>query len=590
MRVLMFGWEFPPHVSGGLGTACYGMTHALASRGTDILFVLPCLLSAPAEPAEPAGQGRKEQTATSPSPPEAPVADIQKTTPQKPEGSTTLQGVGTIPATSPVSTSASTLVSAPAPAPAPMPAPAPALGRITTEAAAARRLQLMSASSVFSPDGGFTQAAEVSRQVNRQVNQELGYEHGHEHSQGKWEEHVRVHPVGSSLFAYATPESYQQRIWETSTGSRSEVGSQPGGSTPFSGASPSFFDQGHAGSDGGFAGAPHDGSSCGTGDGTGGGYEQPYTLKGGYGPDLMTEVYRFGEAAGAIALREQFDVIHVHDWMTYPAGMAAKRLTGKPLVAHIHATEYDRSGLNINREVARIEQAGMLAADRVVAVSHYTRELIMRRYGIPADKISVVHNAVARSEAPAAYHVPEGCENEKRVLFMGRVTYQKGPEYFVEAAHLVLRRMPGVRFVMAGSGDMLSRMVRRVAQLRMGSRFHFTGFLKGGMVDQMYATSDLYVMPSVSEPFGIAPLEAMVYDTPVLLSRQSGVAEVVKNALKVDFWDIREMANKICAVLAYPRLAAAVVSNCREELKSIKWENSADLLNAIYRNVCARRD
>lgn len=554
MRVLMFGWEFPPHVSGGLGTACYGMTHALASRGTDILFVLPCLLSTPAEPA---GQIRKEQTAASPSPPKPPAVDVK---PQEPRaGSTTLQGVGTIPATPGV--------------PSPAPAPAPALGRITTEDAAARRLRLLSASSVFSPDAGFTQATEASRQVSRQINREFGRE--------TWEEHVRVQPVASSLFAYATPESYQQRIWETSTDSHSEIVHQPGGNTPFSGASPASFTQEHTGSDGGFADAPS---------GTGGGSGQACTLKGGYGPDLMTEVYRFGEAAGAIALREQFDVIHVHDWMTYPAGMAAKRLTGKPLVAHIHATEYDRSGLNINREVARIEQAGMMAADRVVAVSHYTRELIMRRYGIPGDKISVVHNAVARSEAPAAYHVPAGCENEKRVLFMGRVTYQKGPEYFVEAAHLVLHRMPSVRFVMAGSGDMLSRMVRRVAQLRMGSRFHFTGFLKGGMVDQMYATSDLYVMPSVSEPFGIAPLEAMVYDTPVLLSRQSGVAEVVKNALKVDFWDIREMANKICAVLAYPRLAAAVVSNCREELKSIKWENSADLLNAIYRNVCARRD
>lgn len=206
----------------------------------------------------------------------------------------------------------------------------------------------------------------------------------------------------------------------------------------------------------------------------------------------------------------------------------------------------------------------------------------MRQYGIPGDKIEVVHNAVSRSEADRVYAVPERCAHEKRVLFMGRVTFQKGPDYFVEAAKLVLDRIPDVRFVMAGSGDMLPNMVRRVAQLRIGSHFHFTGFLKDEEVDHMYAVSDLYVMPSVSEPFGIAPLEAMAYDVPVLISRQSGVAEVVRNAIKVDFWDIREMANKICAILSYPFLAAEEVRNCREELKAIRWENVADRLNAIY--------
>ena len=231
---------------------------------------------------------------------------------------------------------------------------------------------------------------------------------------------------------------------------------------------------------------------------------------------------------------------------------------------------------------AGIERAGLEAADRVVAVSHYTKRLVMRQYGIPGDKIEVVHNAVSRSEADRVYAVPERCAHEKRVLFMGRVTFQKGPDYFVEAAKLVLDRIPDVRFVMAGSGDMLPNMVRRVAQLRIGSHFHFTGFLKDEEVDHMYAVSDLYVMPSVSEPFGIAPLEAMAYDVPVLISRQSGVAEVVRNAIKVDFWDIREMANKICAILSYPFLAAEEVRNCREELKAIRWENVADRLNAIY--------
>ena len=308
-------------------------------------------------------------------------------------------------------------------------------------------------------------------------------------------------------------------------------------------------------------------------------------LHGGYGPDLMSEVYRYACAAVAIARKARFDVIHVHDWMTYPAGILVRKLTGKPLVAHIHALEHDRSGDNMNRDVAGIERAGLEAADRVVAVSHYTKRLVMRQYGIPGDKIKVVHNAVSRSEADRVYAVPERCAHEKRVLFMGRVTFQKGPEYFVEAAKLVLGRIPDVRFVMAGSGDMLPNMVRRVAQLRIGSHFHFTGFLKDEEVDRMYAMSDLYVMPSVSEPFGIAPLEAMAYDVPVLISRQSGVAEVVRNAIKVDFWDIREMANKICAILSYPFLAAEEVRNCREELKTIRWENVADRLNAVYEQL-----
>ena len=313
-------------------------------------------------------------------------------------------------------------------------------------------------------------------------------------------------------------------------------------------------------------------------------------LHGGYGPDLMSEVYRYGKAAAALALREGakdgFDVIHAHDWMTYPAGMLAKTMTGKPLVVHLHATEYDRSGEHINEAVAAVEKAGLLAADLVIAVSHLTRNTAIRRYGVPPEKIVVVYNAVSRRNVGPRGDVPELCRKEKRVLFLGRVTFQKGPDYFVEAARLVLDTLPDVRFIMAGSGDMLPRMVRRVSQLRMGSRFHFTGFMRGADVDRMYALSDLYVMPSVSEPFGIAPLEAMLYDVPVLLSRQSGVSEILRNALKVDFWDTREMANNICAVLSYPRLAEEMVKNCREELKSITWDRAAEGILDAYNTVC----
>ncbi len=438
MRVLMFGWEFPPYKSGGLGTACYGMTQALARKGTEILFVLPRM--------DP-GKGVRLE----------------------------------------------------------------------------KRLSLCSASG--------TRVARTSRNVRlREDVREL------------WRERLHVEHVDSLLFPYDTPESYEVR--------RREVERRE-------------------------ARGRHEETSVST-------RETVLHLHGGYGPDLMSEVYRYGCAAAAIAQKARFDVIHVHDWMTYPAGMIVREMTGKPLIAHIHALEHDRSGDNMNPEVARIERAGLEAADRVIAVSHYTKRLVMQQYGIPGEKIDVVHNAVSRSEADRVYAAPARGDDEKRVLFMGRVTFQKGPDYFVEAAKLVLDRLPRTRFIMAGSGDMLPNMVRRGSQLRIGSRFHFTGFLKGEEVDRMYALSDLYVMPSVSEPFGIAPLEAMAYDVPVLISRQSGVAEVVHNAIKVDFWDVREMANKICAMLSYPPLAAEVVKNCREELKSIRWENAADRLNAVY--------
>jgi glycosyltransferase involved in cell wall biosynthesis len=312
-------------------------------------------------------------------------------------------------------------------------------------------------------------------------------------------------------------------------------------------------------------------------------------LRGGYGPDLMSEVFRYSQAAAAIALQEDFDVIHAHDWMTYPAGMLIKRLTGKPLVTHIHATEFDRSGRDTNHEVESIERMGMEYADLVVAVSHFTNNIVQTNYGIPAEKMRVVHNAVARSDVQAKYVVAPEQRHEKRVLFLGRVTFQKGPDYFIEAAKLVLDIMPHVRFFMAGSGDMLPRIISRAGQLRIGNRFHFTGFLRGKDVDRIFAISDLYVMPSVSEPFGITPLEAMLYDVPVLLSKQSGVSEVLQHALKVDFWDTREMANKICAVLSYPRLAEVMVKNCREEMRNIRWSNAAELLNTLYRELSARR-
>jgi len=439
MRVFMLGWEFPPHISGGLGTACFGMTQALARTGTEVVFVLP---------------------------------------------------------------------------------------RMTEAAGSGGNVSLRSASGTH---------------VRHEV-MSLGTS-----IRELWEDRLTICPVDSLLAPYATPESYEEYIrWRQQAG--------------LAGTSEVIRDA----------------------------WEGLVELRGGYGPDLMSEVFRYSQAAATIALQENFDVIHAHDWMTYPAGMLIKKLTGKALVTHIHATEFDRSGEGVNHEVARIERMGMEHADLVVAVSHFTSNIVQTRYGIPAEKTRVVHNAVARSDVQAKYVLSPEQRHEKRVLFLGRVTFQKGPDYFIESAKLVLDVMPHVRFFMAGSGDMLPRIIRRAGQLRIGNRFHFTGFLRGKDVDRIFAISDLYVMPSVSEPFGITPLEAMLYDVPVLLSKQSGVSEVLQHALKVDFWDTREMANKICAVLSYPRLAEVMVKNCREEMRNIRWSNVAELLNSVYRELSAR--
>ena len=300
-----------------------------------------------------------------------------------------------------------------------------------------------------------------------------------------------------------------------------------------------------------------------------------------YGPNLFAEVIRYAKEAGVIAEYQSFDVIHAHDWMTVFAGLYAKKVSGKPLVLHIHSLEFDRSGEHVNEAIYYLERFGMVLCDHVIAVSNYTKNLIIKHYGIDPDKISVVHNAVSREEAPKVYHW-EKSQDKKIVLFIGRITFQKGPDYFVEAAARVLKEFPEVTFVMAGAGDMMPRMIERVAELQIGKNFHFTGFLYGTEVERIFSMSDLYVMPSVSEPFGISPLEAMVYDVPVIISRQSGVAEIIDHVLKVDFWDVDEIANKIIAILRYPSLVAEIVERSREQLRSIHWEKAAEKIVEVY--------
>ncbi|HOW31844.1 MAG TPA: glycosyltransferase family 4 protein, partial [Bacteroidales bacterium] len=367
MKVLMFGWEFPPHITGGLGTACFGMTKGLLKHGIEVLFVVP-----------------------------------------------------------------------------------KAYGDESQEA-----VRLINAS-------------DVTVKMREPVFQDY------------WNQ-ITFMEIGSNLIPYVGPVEFEKMVAEDLRTTEEKM-------------SPVFAER--------------------------------FSFSGKYGQDLMTEVSRYALIGATLASEQQFDIIHAHDWLTYPAGVAAKHVSGKPLVVHMHATEFDRSGENVNSNVYDIERKGMEEADRVITVSNLTRNIVIERYGINPDKVFTVHNAVEPIEkaelANSEKHV-----KEKVVTFLGRITFQKGPEYFIEAAKKVLERDKNVRFVMAGTGDLMEKMIRRAAKLRIASNFHFTGFLKGENVDRMFAMSDVYVMPSVSEPFGISPLEAMRSNVPVVISKQSGVAEVL---------------------------------------------------------------
>ena len=427
----MFGWEFPPHIAGGLGTACYGMTRGLARNGVEVVFVMP------------RAYGDEDQ----------------------------------------------------------------------------RFVRVVNASDV----------------------ETIGTR-DHEFSEELLEKVSFIH-IDSNMLPYISPEEYA-----------------------------AYHDEFVR------SGRTHEWTDV---------WKQRYTFSGKYGANLMEEVARYAMVAAQVAkdLEGQFDVIHAHDWLTYFAGIAAKRVSGKPLVVHMHATEFDRSGENINRRVYAIEKAGMQAADRVIAVSELTRRIVIGKYGIPADKVVTVHNAVRFGESEEA--APERAVKDKVVTFLGRITYQKGPDYFVEAAAKVLQRVSDVRFVMAGSGDLMNHVVRRVAQLGIADRFHFTGFLKGGEVQRMFRLSDVYVMPSVSEPFGISPLEAMRSGVPVIISRQSGVAEVLDYAIKVNYWDVDALADAIYGLLTYPALGRMFALKGLEEVTGLKWTNAAAKIKTVYETVVA---
>jgi glycosyltransferase involved in cell wall biosynthesis len=275
--------------------------------------------------------------------------------------------------------------------------------------------------------------------------------------------------------------------------------------------------------------------------------------------------------------------------MTYPAAMAVAKESGKPFVAQVHSTEFDRSGEHINQNIYDIERAGMHSANKVIAVSNYTRNIVISRYGVPATKVEVAYNGVDPNNGNGRHCTEQTLprKNDKIVLFLGRITMQKGPEYFLRAAKKVSEKIDNVKFIMAGDGDMLYRIIDEAAWLGIGSKVLFTRFLHGEDVDKAYRRADLYVMSSVSEPFGIAALEALQNGVPVIVSKNSGVAEALVNALKVDFWDINEMANKMYAVLKRPPLHKMLSENGRSEAYRFRWEDTAERVMQIYEQVLA---
>ncbi len=315
-----------------------------------------------------------------------------------------------------------------------------------------------------------------------------------------------------------------------------------------------------------------------------------YGLPASVSGNLVERVRDYALKAGAIALENKHSVIHAHDWLSYPAGIAAKEASGKPLVVHIHATEFDRNGGgdNVNKDVYNIELEGFRKADMVVAVSERTKKKVVEKYGISPKKVKVVYNGIEFNNNSAVIeHNLEKLKKDgnKIVLFVGRITLQKGPDYFVSMAEKVLAHEPKTFFVISGSGDMKGKMIKKVAEKGLSSKFIFCGFLRNKELDQVYKAADMFVMPSVSEPFGLVPLEAMISEVPVLVSKESGVSEILSSALKSHFWDIDDMADKVISVLRHKKLKNHLSSEGREEVKTIHWKKAAQSLISLYNSL-----
>ena len=309
--------------------------------------------------------------------------------------------------------------------------------------------------------------------------------------------------------------------------------------------------------------------------------EGKFVFSGDYGQNLFQEIANYAVIAEKLAREIDFDVIHVHDWMTFPAGLAAKRISGKLLVVHVHSTEFDRSGSSVNPTICAIESEGLDSADKIITVSNLTRSVVIEKYNVNPEKVITVYNAVEPVRSGVTKTSGEYTK-DKVVSFLGRITMQKGPEYFVEAASLVLQKMKNVRFVLAGKGDLLNEMNEKVSILGISSYFKFPGFVAESEIAELFQASDVFVMPSVSEPFGIVTLEAMQAGVPAVISKQSGVSEVVQNAIKVDYWDIQAMADAIYTLLINQEYGIRLGEKGKKEAGKLIWKNVASEVNKIY--------
>lgn len=424
MNVLMFGWEFPPNISGGLGTACYGIVKGLTTCGdVNVTFVVPKAFG-------------NEKSAN---------------------------------------------------------------------------IQLISADDIS-------------------VGSEILYPKG--------STSLSMLEVPSKLVPYLTPESFAERYQSSSElkeKSQTEIVKE----------------------------------------------STKINFSGNYGPNLFEEINNYAIVAKTIAQNNQFELIHAHDWLTFPAAIAAKQISGKPLVVHIHSTDFDRSGGSINPAIYDIEKKGMDEADQIITVSNRIKSRLIEQYRIPSEKITTVYNAIDSKFDENLSEIKKKGKH-KIVTFLGRITIQKGPEYFIEVARMVISRMKNVHFVMAGNGEMRNRIVELCARYRISDRFHFAGFLNGNEVSEMLHQSDIFIMPSVSEPFGIVPLEAMHANVPVIISLQSGVSELIRNVVKTDFWDVHAMADAIHGILKYKKLSKTLISEGKMEVSKLNWELSAIQIRQVY--------
>ncbi len=536
----MLGWEFPPFITGGLGTACHGLTKALDVQGVDVTFVLPKGVAGEhashvelVAPGVGTGTGPELRTGS------AQPVPVDRRRQDRGIGA---RAVG---ATSPSAR----------PAAAPRPAPAlPAhLGRAIRMVAAP-----FIASGAYSSPGAralFERLTAASAAPQRLLRP------------GVMADAAPISPaeLTPDILHGLDDSSRQEAIalleaWERfGTEDPSAVAEMVEMIRAVRSAVPESNGRGAA----------------------------MALARGGGAPDYSGDLLGQSEAYARFVVEScrdrAFDVIHAHDWLTYPAGIALARVTGRPLVVHVHSTEFDRSGEHVNQAVYNIERRGMHAAVRVITVSMLTRNICANRYSVPVGKCDVVYNGVDLD--PKAAGVTTIGRRDRIVLYFGRITMQKGPEYFVQAAKRVLERFEDVKFVVAGSGDQAQRMIALAAELGIGHKVLFTGFLRGKDIPRVFSMADLYVMPSVSEPFGIAPLEALGHRVPVLISRQSGVSEVLVNALKVDFWDVDDMANKIVAVLKYPPLRRTLVDHGFDEVRGITWDGAATRCVEVYRSA-----